>query len=100
MNSKLIDLLREFDAATLYEAAGQKGMIDPAIRPAWPGAALCGPAATVRCPPGDNLALHQAVAATQPGVVLVASVGGLHGRSLGRGSDGRRAGPRDRRPGN
>jgi 4-hydroxy-4-methyl-2-oxoglutarate aldolase len=76
MNSKLIDLLREFDAATLYEAAGQKGMIDPAIRPAWSGAVLCGPAATVRCPPGDNLALHQALAAAQPGVVLVASVGG------------------------
>jgi 4-hydroxy-4-methyl-2-oxoglutarate aldolase len=76
MTSKLIELLREFDAATLYEAAGQTGMVDPAIRPAWPGAALCGPAATVRCPPGDNLALHQAVAAAQPGVVLVASVGG------------------------
>jgi 4-hydroxy-4-methyl-2-oxoglutarate aldolase len=76
MTSKLIELLREFDAATLYEAAGQKGMVDPAIRPAWPGAALCGPAATVRCPPGDNLALHQAVAAAKPGVVLVASVGG------------------------
>ena len=76
MTSKLIELLREFDAATLYEAAGQMGMVDPAIRPAWPGAALCGPAATVRCPPGDNLALHQAVAAAQPGVVLVASVGG------------------------
>jgi 4-hydroxy-4-methyl-2-oxoglutarate aldolase len=76
MTNKLIDLLREFDAATLYEAAGQKGMVDPAIRPAWLGAALCGPAATVRCPPGDNLALHQAVAAAQPGVVLVASVGG------------------------
>ncbi len=26
-----------FDAATLYEAAGQKGMVDPSIRPAWPG---------------------------------------------------------------
>ena len=76
MTSKLIDLLREFDAATLYEAAGQQGMVDPSIRPAWPGAALCGPAATVRCPPGDNLALHQAVAAATPGVVLVASVGG------------------------
>ena len=76
MTSKLIDLLREFDAATLYEAAGQKGMVDPSIRPVWPGAALCGPAATVRCPPGDNLALHQAVAAAKPGVVLVACVGG------------------------
>jgi 4-hydroxy-4-methyl-2-oxoglutarate aldolase len=65
-----------FDAATLYEAAGQKGMIDPAIRPAWAGARVCGLAATVECPPFDNLMLHIAVANAPPGVVLVANVGG------------------------
>ena len=27
-----------FDPATLYEAAGLRGMVDPSIRPAWPGA--------------------------------------------------------------
>jgi 4-hydroxy-4-methyl-2-oxoglutarate aldolase len=65
-----------FDSATLYEAAGQKGMIDPSIRPAWPGARLLGRAATVDCPPGDNLMLHIAVAHAQPGVIIVATVGG------------------------
>jgi 4-hydroxy-4-methyl-2-oxoglutarate aldolase len=72
------DLTRfaDFDPATLFEAAGQRGMIDPAIRPAWPGARVCGPAATVECPPGDNLMLHVAVANATPGVVLVATVGG------------------------
>ena len=65
-----------FDAATLYEAAGQKGMIDPSIRPAWAGARICGRAATVECPPGDNLMLHIAVANAPPGVVIVATVGG------------------------
>jgi 4-hydroxy-4-methyl-2-oxoglutarate aldolase len=64
-----------FDPATLYEAAGQRGMVDPAIRPAWPGARLCGRAATVECPPGDNLMLHLAVANAPPGVVIVATVG-------------------------
>lgn len=64
-----------FDCATLYEAAGQKGMIDPSLRPAWPGARVCGRALTVECPPGDNLMLHIAVANAQPGVIVVATVG-------------------------
>ena len=51
-------------------------MVDPAIRPAWRGAKVCGPALTVDCPPGDNLMLHVAVAQAQPGVVIVATVGG------------------------
>ena len=65
-----------FDPATLYEAAGLRGMVDPSIRPAWPGARICGVAATVECPPGDNLMLHQAVAAAEPGEVIVAKTGG------------------------
>lgn len=72
----LVSRLSEFDPATLYEAAGQQGMVDPTIRPAWRGAKVCGRAATVSCPPGDNLMLHVAVAHAQPGVVLVATVGG------------------------
>jgi 4-hydroxy-4-methyl-2-oxoglutarate aldolase len=65
-----------FDPATLYEAAGLRGMVDPFIRPAWPGARICGVAATVECPPGDNLMLHHAVAAAKPGEVIVATTGG------------------------
>jgi len=65
----------QFDPATLYESAGQTGMVDPAIRPAWPGARVCGRTLTVACPPADNLMLHLAVASAPPGVVVVASVG-------------------------
>jgi 4-hydroxy-4-methyl-2-oxoglutarate aldolase len=64
-----------FDPATLYEAAGHRGMVDPTIRPAWAGARICGVASTVECPPGDNLMLHHAVAAARPGIVIVASLG-------------------------
>lgn len=71
-----IDRFLGFDPATLYEAAGHRGMVDPAIRPAWAGAQICGVAATVECPPGDNLMLHHAVAAAKPGVVIVARLGG------------------------
>jgi 4-hydroxy-4-methyl-2-oxoglutarate aldolase len=66
----------DFDPATLYEAAGRTGMVDPGIRPAWRGAKVCGPALTVECPPQDNLMLHVAVAGADPGVVIVATAGG------------------------
>jgi 4-hydroxy-4-methyl-2-oxoglutarate aldolase len=66
----------DFDPATLYEASGRRGMVDPAIRPAWHGARVCGPAVTVACPPSDNLMLHVTVARARPGVIVVATVGG------------------------
>ncbi len=54
--------------------------VDPAIRAAWPGATVAGPAYTVQGAGGDNLALHRAVAAAPPGHVLVADLGGAaHG---------------------
>jgi 4-hydroxy-4-methyl-2-oxoglutarate aldolase len=75
MAHESVERFAEFDPATLYEAAGQQGMIDPAIRAAWAGARVCGVAATVECPPGDNLMLHVAVATAARGVVIVANVG-------------------------
>lgn len=71
-----IDRFADFDPATLYEAAGRTGMVDPSIRPAWHGAKVCGRAITVECPPCDNLMLHIAVANAKPGAIIVATVGG------------------------
>ena len=73
ISTEVIRQIAEFDAATLYEAAGQRGMVDPAIKPMWQGAKICGPAVTVSCPPRDNLMLHHAVAVAAPGSVLVAT---------------------------
>jgi 4-hydroxy-4-methyl-2-oxoglutarate aldolase len=73
ISSDLIRQLAQFDAATLYEAAGQRGMVDPAIKPMWHGAKVCGSAVTVSLPPRDNLMLHHAVAVAEPGSVLVAT---------------------------
>ena len=42
----------------------------------WPGAALAATAFPVRCTPGDNLALHVAVAQAPPGSALVVDVAG------------------------
>lgn len=36
--------------------------MDPRIKPVWHGAAVAGPAITVKCGKGDNLALHVAIA--------------------------------------
>lgn len=47
------------------------------IRPAWPGARIVGPAVPVTCTPGDNLALHVALAEAPAGSVIVASVGDI-----------------------
>jgi 4-hydroxy-4-methyl-2-oxoglutarate aldolase len=76
ISTEVFRQLAEFDAATLYEAAGQRGMVDPAIKPVWQGAKVSGPAVTVSCPERDNLMLHHAVAVADPGSVLVASAEG------------------------
>jgi 4-hydroxy-4-methyl-2-oxoglutarate aldolase len=63
--------LREFDTATLYEAAKICGAFSSRLRPLTHGVRLVGRARTVLCPPGDNLVLHQAVASATTGDVLV-----------------------------
>ena len=56
-------------SATLGEAGGRP--LSSRLRPVWAGAALAGPAFTVGCSPGDNLAVHVAVAEAPPGSILV-----------------------------
>ena len=73
---ELIEPFSKLGAATVHEASGRKGAVDPAIKPIRKGLRLCGPAFTVQCAPGDNLMLHKALEKAQPGDVLVASVSG------------------------
>jgi 4-hydroxy-4-methyl-2-oxoglutarate aldolase len=61
--------LLELGAATLGESGARQ--LAPRLRPAWAGARVAGPALPVQCAPGDNLAVHAAVAAAAPGEVLV-----------------------------
>ncbi|ADB53415.1 RraA family protein [Conexibacter woesei] len=65
--------LRAFDSATVYEANGRVGAMEPGIVPQLAGQRVAGRARTVLCSPRDNLALHHAVAAAEPGDVLVAN---------------------------
>ncbi len=69
------DLL-PFGTATLAEAWQSTRIIDAPLRQLAPGMAMAGPALTVRCRPGDNLALHLAIAQARGGEVLVVDYGG------------------------
>jgi 4-hydroxy-4-methyl-2-oxoglutarate aldolase len=63
--------LARLGAATVYEAGGRGGYVDADLIQVIPGSRVAGPARTVRCGQGDNLMVHAAMAALQPGEVLV-----------------------------
>lgn len=62
--------------ATVGEAWPAARILPAPLRPLAPGMVLAGQALTVRCRPGDNLALHRAIAAATPGDVMVVDYGG------------------------
>ena len=62
--------------ATLHEAMGRAGALPSDIRPLDPSMRLWGPAITVSCAPGQNLAIHEALYVAGAGDVLVVDVGG------------------------
>jgi 4-hydroxy-4-methyl-2-oxoglutarate aldolase len=66
------------DTATLHEAAGKSGALPSAIKPMHCDFRLAGPALTVAGPPADNLWLHRAIAAAQPGDILVVFVSSFY----------------------
>ncbi len=63
--------LARLGTATVYEGGGRRGLIDVPLTQVVPGSRAAGPARTVRCAQDDNLMVHAAMAALQPGEVLV-----------------------------
>jgi 4-hydroxy-4-methyl-2-oxoglutarate aldolase len=69
-----VEKLSRFGVATLHEAMGRTGLMQPYLRPIYPGAHVCGTALTVLMHPGDNWMLHVAAEEIRPGDVVVAAV--------------------------
>jgi 4-hydroxy-4-methyl-2-oxoglutarate aldolase len=72
-----LEALKALGTATIHEAQGQKGAIDPQIRPIDPTLRLAGPALTVDCRPSDNLAIHYALTKAKAGDVLIVDAKGF-----------------------
>lgn len=71
---KAVEKLTGFGSATVHEAMGRVGLMQPYMRPIFPGAHLCGTAVTVLLHPGDNWMMHVAAEQIRPGDVVVAAV--------------------------
>ena len=63
--------LARLGTATVYEGGGRRGLIDAPLHQVVPGSRVAGPARIARCAQDDNLMVHAAMAALQPGEVLV-----------------------------
>ena len=66
--------LARLGTATVYEGGGRRGLIDAPLHQVVPGSRVAGPARIARCAQDDNLMVHAAMAALQPGEVLVLSM--------------------------
>ena len=70
----MMEKLSRFGVATIHEAMGRAGLMQPYLRPIYPGAHVCGSALTVLMHPGDNWMLHVAAEEIRAGDVVVAAV--------------------------
>ena len=66
--------LGTFGTATVHEAMGRTGLLNPYIRPIYAGAHTSGTAVTVLLHPGDNWMLHVAAEQILPADIVVAAV--------------------------
>jgi 4-hydroxy-4-methyl-2-oxoglutarate aldolase len=86
-DASAVEKLSHLSVATIHEAMGRDGLMQPYMRSVWHGAKVCGTAVTVLLQPGDNWMLHVAAEQIQPGDVVVAgctdeSTGGFFGDLL------------------
>jgi 4-hydroxy-4-methyl-2-oxoglutarate aldolase len=69
-----VDRLAQFGAATVHEAMGRVGLMNPYMRSIYARAQVSGTAVTVLLHPGDNWMMHVVAEQIQPGDVVVAAI--------------------------
>ncbi len=70
----IADALAPLGSATVHEAMGRVGLLQPGMRPIYAGAQVSGTAVTVLLHPGDNWMLHVVAEQIQPGDIVVAAI--------------------------
>ncbi len=68
------DALARLGSATVHEAMGRVGLMNPYMRPIYAGAQVSGTAVTVLLHPGDNWMMHVVAEQIRPGDIVVAAV--------------------------
>ena len=68
-----VDAFASLGVATVHEAQGRTGLLEPYLRPRSAAQAISGSALTVSVPPADNWMIHVALDLARPGDVLVVS---------------------------